>query len=237
MQSLFRYVAPPSPCGYLPDQSWELEYEYVLTLSAEEYMRRMLEGWRRFGTMLFRPRCPSCTACRALRVLVNEFRPNRSQRRCRKMNEGEVQLRIGPPKLTRAKLELYDRFHAYQSEAKGWPWHAPKDAESYRHSFVDNPFPIEEWCYYLENRLVGVGYVDALSAGLSAIYFVYDPAYRKRALGVWNVLSIIEQAQARGLPHVYLGYYVIGCTDMEYKGNYVPNQVRDPDGAWRDFRK
>src|SRR5262245_20482239 len=109
MESLFRYVAPPSPCGYLPDQLGDLEYEYVHTLSPAEYMQRMLDGWRRFGTMLFRPQCRTCTACRPLRVVVDRFRPDRSQRRCRKANENAVRLQIGTPKVTRAKLDLYDR--------------------------------------------------------------------------------------------------------------------------------
>lgn len=236
MQSLFRYVAPPSPCGYLPDQLWEMEYEYVEALSGAEYMQRLLDGWRRFGTMLFRPQCRTCTACLPLRVDVARFRPDRSQRRCRAANADVVQLRIGTPKVTRAKLDLYDRFHAFQSETKGWPWHASRDAETYCQSFVNNPFPTEEWCFFLETTLVGVGYVDALPGGLSAIYFVHDPAYRQQSLGTWNVLSVLEEARARGLPHVYLGYYVIGCPAMEYKGRFVPNQTRQPDGEWRDFR-
>ena len=53
MESLFTYVAPPSPCGYLPEQSWSLEYEYVGDVTAAEYERRMQEGWRHFGRMLF----------------------------------------------------------------------------------------------------------------------------------------------------------------------------------------
>jgi len=58
MESLLHYIAPPSPCGYLPDQLWSLEYEVVGELSAAEYQRRLLANWRRFGGMLFRPRCP-----------------------------------------------------------------------------------------------------------------------------------------------------------------------------------
>ena len=68
MESLFRYTAAPSRCGYLPDRRWSLEHEYVAELSPEEYLQRMLEGWRRFGHMLFRPACEGCTACKALRV-------------------------------------------------------------------------------------------------------------------------------------------------------------------------
>src|SRR5919202_6842790 len=213
MESLFRYVASPSPCGYLPHQLWSLEYEYVGSMTRAEYLRRMLDGWRRFGTMLFRPACRSCTACRSLRVLVDRFRPDRSQRRARKANEGVVQLRVGKPSVTRAKLALYDRYHAYQADAKGWPQHPAKDAASYVDSFVHHPFPVEEWCYYLGDRLVGVGYVDHLpglrepgappaageepAGGLSAIYFFYDPLERDRSLGTWNILRLIDEAVAR----------------------------------------
>ena len=39
----------------------------------------------------------------------------------------------------------------------------------------------------------------------------------------------------RRLPYVYLGYYVAGCPSMSYKPRFAPNQLRDPDGVWRDF--
>jgi arginine-tRNA-protein transferase len=236
METLRRFIALPSPCGYLPGQWWRLEYELVADATPADYMARMLQGWRRFGDTLFRPRCLTCRACRSLRVLVERFRPDRSQRRCRKANEGVVRLAIGAPSVTRAKLRLYDRYHAYQSAAKGWPEHPAKDAESYATSFVDNPFPTEEWCYYLDDRLVGVGYVDDLPGGLSAIYFFYDPDERYRSLGTWNVLNLIDRARARGMPHLYLGYYVAGCRSMAYKTRFGPNQVLGEDGRWHDFQ-
>lgn len=152
------------------------------------------------------------------------------------MNEGTIRLRIGAPAATRAKLDLYDRYHARQADAKGWPFHETKDVISYVNSFVDNPFPTQEWCYYLGSRLVGVGYVDDLPGGLSAIYFFYDPDERDRSLGTWNVLNLIDEAARRGLPYVYLGFYVDGCGSMEYKARFAPNQVLLPDGQWHDFR-
>jgi arginine-tRNA-protein transferase len=236
METIFRHTAPPSPCGYLPDRLWSLEYELVYQLSREEYMQRMAAGWRRFGTMMFRPNCAGCHACQSLRVLVDRFRPNRSQRRVWKANAGAVEVRIGTPAVTRAKLHLYDRYHQYQSATKGWPEHPAKDAASYAQSFVDNPFVTQEWCYYLEGRLVGVGYVDDLPGGMSAIYYYYDPAERRRSLGTYNVLSILDEAARRGVPHVYLGYYVEGCLSMTYKARYAPNQILGVDGAWHDFR-
>jgi arginine-tRNA-protein transferase len=237
MESLFSFLAPPSSCGYLPEQTWQLEYELVGAITPAEYMERMRAGWRRFGNTLFHNQCPECHACRSLRVLVDRFRPDRSQRRCRRANDADIEVRIGKPSVSRAKLALYDRYHAFQSDSKGWPQHPAKNAASYADSFVDNPFPVQEWCYYLGRRLVGVGYVDDLPGGLSAIYFFYDPAARRRALGTYNVLRMIEYAAARSIPHVYLGYFVAGCRSMEYKTRFVPNQLRYPDGEWRDYRR
>jgi arginine-tRNA-protein transferase len=250
VESLFRYVAAPSPCGYLPDQEWSLEHEYVASMTPAEYLTRMLEGWRRFGIRLFRPACLACRACRSLRVSASRFRPDRSQRRVRKLNEGVVQLSIGEPRVTRSRLDLYDRYHAHQAQARGWPEHPAGDPASYADSFVIHPFPVEEWCYHLDGRLVGVGYVDALptdpagpsglatprenrDTGLSAIYFFYDPEERHRSLGTWNILCLIDEANRRGLPYVYLGYYVQGCPSMEYKRRFVPNEIRSESGEWR----
>jgi arginyl-tRNA--protein-N-Asp/Glu arginylyltransferase len=235
MESIFRYVAPPSRCGYLPDRQWSLEYEMVAALTAQEYLDRMLLGWRRFGGMLFRPRCEACRACQSLRVKVAAFRPNRSQRRVIQANRGQVQLRIGHPSVTRAKLQLYDRYHSYQTSARGWPEHPAKDAASYRESFVHNPAFTEEWCYYLDHQLIGVGYIDDLPGGLSAIYFFYEPELRRRGLGTWNVLTILEEAAQRGRDYVYLGYFVGGCRSLAYKANFKPNQILDGSGAWRDY--
>src|SRR6516162_9698569 len=141
MESLFRYVATPHPCNYLPDQTQRMEYEYAGALTPAEYLQRMYEGWRHFGNVLFRPVCEHCQACQAVRICVKDFRPDRSQKRVRKMNEGVVRLNIGEPSLTREKLALYDRYHAFQSEAKSWPEHPEHDVAGYAGSFVQQPFP------------------------------------------------------------------------------------------------
>lgn len=227
-----KFLAPATRCEYLPEQTARLEYEHVERMTAAEYGEFLLRGWRRFGHLLFRPLCPSCRRCQSLRVPVGAFQPRRTQRRIWNANaHGAIRLEVGAPKPTAAKRRLYERFHRYQQASKGWP--AP-DADA-MDAFADNPFPTEEWCYFVDERLVAVGYVDALPDGLSAIYFVYDPDERQRSLGTFNVLSIIDAARQRGLPWVYLGYYVEGCRSVEYKGRFRPNEVRRPDGSWGAF--
>jgi len=224
-------------CSYLPEQASRLEYEIAPDLTTAEYARRLLAGWRRFGNSLFRPQCLACSACQSLRVDVARFRPNRSQKRNRARNALDVQLEIGSPSFTHEKIELSYRFHGYQAGTRGWDEPVESDWISYINSFLDNPIPTEEWRYELDGKLVGVGYVDHLpGVGLSAIYFIHDPAHRARGLGVWNVLRLIEECGIRGLPHLYLGYLVEGCQSLEYKKNFVPSQILSQGSVWVDFR-
>jgi arginine-tRNA-protein transferase len=223
------FVSTLSSCEYLPDRLWQLRYEIRPEIGEGEYMTLLREGWRRIGPALFRPECPSCHMCQSLRVPVGTFRPGESQRRVWKKNDGEVTITIARPSSSREKLELFGRFHEHGHEAKAWPPREHADLAL----FIQNPFPVEEWSYRVGDRLVGVGYVDALSEGLSAIYFYHDPLEHRRSLGTFNIMAIIAAARDRGLPHVYLGYYVRGCRSLEYKARFRPNEILRPDGEWR----
>jgi len=236
MAAAFQFTSPPHPCGYLPDRLATLEYEYHAIWSAAEYETYVGRGWRRFGHAAFHPVCANCRACQPLRILVDEFVPNRSQRRAWQLNESAVALRIGKPAISQPKLDLHYRYHNFQADVKGWPSARRRDQEDYAASFVDHPFPTEEWCYFLDGRLVGVGYVDALPRSLSAIYFYYEPEERGRSLGTYNVLQVLDQARRRGLPHVHLGYFVAGCRSMAYKATFLPNEVLGEDGRWHSLR-
>lgn len=232
----FRYLAPPAPCEFLPGRDWQMEYEFPTSLTPALCAKRIEEGWRHFGGVLYRPRCPTCTACMSLRIDVANFRPSRSQRRVRRANEEVVRLAVGRPSVSREKLELFDRYHEYQVAARSWPERPGYDATGYQSAFVLRGFPRTEWVYTLADRLVGVGYVDELPGGLSAAYFFYDPAERRRGLGCYNILSLIEASARRGLSWLYLGYYVAEYRSLAYKAQYVPCQVRDAAGGWRDYR-
>ncbi len=230
MESIRLLISPPEPCHYLPEREWQFEYELIASATPDEYGGRLQQGWRRFGHALFRPVCASCSACRSLRIPVEAFRPDRSQRRAWQANEHDLQVTIDTPSMSDEKQALYDRFHQFQQHAKGWP----ETGSDYEEMFVRNPFPTEEWCYRIGERLVGVGYVDRFTDGLSAIYFYYEPDERHRSLGTFNVLSTIAAARALRLPYVYLGYYVQGCRSLEYKKRFRPNEVLDR-GEWLPF--
>ena len=230
------FLGTPRQCGYLPDQLWRLEYRLAVDLSAAEYAELMIRGWRHFGRAVFRPRCQGCTACTPSRVDVARFRPDRAQRRAWSRNHADLELTIAEPTAGTAQLDLYRRYHQYQEATKQWPDRQGETRDEYHETFVDNPFPVQEWRFTLGETLVGIGYVDDLPVGPSAITFIHAPEHRDRSLGAYNVLALIDHARTLGLPHVYLGYHIADCPSMAYKARFAPNQALGPDGQWRDFR-
>lgn len=232
---IYRYVPPEEVCAYLPDRMSQLEYVVIPGLTSDRYFDMMRNGWRRFGHMLFKPRCASCTACQPIRVVVDRFRPDRSQRRVYKANE-DTELVIGPPTIDDERIDLYWRHHAHHSEQKGWPEPDMGHGVQHMQNIIDGPIAVEEWAYYVAGKLVALSYIDHLREGYSGIYFFHDPEFRDRSLGNWICLSLMEQAKLNGLPYVYLGYFVDGCRSMEYKGRFEPNEVLGADGVWKPFR-
>lgn len=218
-------VGEEEECSYLPEARSLMRYRVVENCSAETYHRMLERGWRRFGTLFFRPGCLACTECRSLRVDVESFRPNRSMRRVwRKNGDLKVYART-PPSMTRDHLDLYDRYHADMSDRRQWPAKTSEPFDYYL-TFVHGHQDFgHEFLYFLGDRLVCVALVDVLPRAVSAVYAYYDPELRKRSLGNFSVLRQIAFARERGVPHLYLGYWVRECGSMSYKVNYRPHEI------------
>ena len=231
MERTATFVSAASRCVYLRDRMSRLRYDLMPDLQPAEFMDRLRDGWRRFGYAVFRPECPGCSMCQSLRVAAATFQPTAGQRRVWRKNQ-DITLRTGEPEITRERVALWHAFHRHGYETKAWP----VDYAPAPELMLQSPFPIEEWTYRLGDRLVGVGYVDALPEGLSAIYFYWDPVEQGRSLGTFNILTLMAAARARGLPHVYLGYYVRGCRSLEYKARFGPHEVLGHDRQWRAGR-
>jgi arginine-tRNA-protein transferase len=89
-----------------------------------------------------------------------------------------------------------------------------------------------------DDRLVGLGIVDEVPGAASAVFFFWDPEHAPPSLGVAHVVWLIEEAKARGLAHVYLGYRVAECPSLAYKARYQPHELLatpagDPLPVWR----
>jgi len=87
----------------------------------------------------------------------------------------------------------------------------------------------------LGDRLVATAVTDTHAHGLSAIYTFFDPDLADRSLGVFAILKQVEECRRRGLPYLYLGFWIAESPKMRYKIDYQPLQLL-VGGRWREAR-
>ncbi len=229
--SLRLFVTPEHDCNYLDDEkaiTMFADPEYPKTPQVQSFLAS--QGFRRSGEHLYRPRCPSCTACIPIRVPVNRFQPNRSQQRCRKLNQ-DLEVTIRPAKYSEEHFQLYCRYQSMRHPGGG----------------MDNPTPqaysdflLCDWAttamieFRDQGKLLAVAVCDQLPDALSAVYTYYEPQASRRSLGVFAVIWQIEQAARDQLQWLYLGYLIKSCQKMAYKANYTPHEQLLESG-WQEI--
>lgn len=218
------FLTVPHDCSYLPDRE-----ATTLFLDPQEaplpgvYDSLSLLGFRRSGRHLYRPHCEGCNACRSVRIPVERFEPNRTQRRVLRRNS-DIQTRVVNASFNSRHYALYANYICHR-HADGDMY--PPSHEQYRTFLTLN----ESYAFLLEftlgDELVAVAAFDQLEHGISAIYtfFATDPAFEKRSLGTLAILKLIEIARTQALPHLYLGYWIEECRKMNYKKHFSPVEV------------
>jgi arginyl-tRNA--protein-N-Asp/Glu arginylyltransferase len=220
---------PDHPCAYLPGRLATDRAVWANFLPADLYQQFMDAGFRRSGKLLYQPACRGCRACLSIRVPVNEFRPDKSQRRCARRN-ADLIVTHGPPVCTPEKFDLYRKY------LTGWHGRSSVGEIDGLESFLyDSPLTTTIEFEYRDaaGRLLAVGICDRCPSVLSSVYVYFDPDQARRGMGTFAALHELSYAAQAGLSHYYLGYWVHRCAAMEYKKNYRPHEVLDTDGIWR----
>ncbi|MCM8533383.1 MAG: arginyl-tRNA--protein transferase, partial [Lentisphaeraceae bacterium] len=130
-------------------------------------------------------------------------------------------------------LNLHNLYHKHQSKIKGWPEHSISPSE-YQMLFCEAmPFSKEFRYYDNNNKLVGVGYVDVLRTSYSSLYFFYHPEWSSKSPGIFSALTEIKHAMENNTKEYHLGYYVPGCSSMDYKLRFSPYKLlKGDDELW-----
>jgi arginyl-tRNA--protein-N-Asp/Glu arginylyltransferase len=219
MMSIPLHLGYEHECDYLPGQRARMAYVSPrVGLDPARYSRLAASGFRRSGDLVYRPHCPECAACVPVRIPVAQFTPSRAQRRALKAN-ADLRVVQKPDLYDDRHYELYIRYLGTRHADGQMALSTPEDYIQ----FVGSGWGDTGLYEFLEgNALRAVAVVDHLEDGLSAVYTFYDPEAERRSLGTYAVLWQIAEAKRRGLPWVYLGFWVKECRKMAYKDLFRP---------------
>ncbi|MBI1386315.1 MAG: arginyltransferase [Rhizobiales bacterium] len=236
------YVTSPQPCPYLPGRLERKLFTHLNRDKSPAVVDRLLRGgFRRSLNIAYVPYCEGCNACTSVRVPVDRFEPTRNQRRTLRANASLVATRLP----NRPTSEQYDLFRDYIDVRHGDGGMADMSVLDY-HLMVSDTSVDTGLTEYRERaseqpgrganrrgRLVACALTDTLSDGISLVYSFFDPALASRSLGRYIILEHIAFARSKGLPYVYLGYWIAGSRKMTYKAEYLPQEHLTQQG-WQE---
>jgi len=218
---IIEFTTLESPCVYLPEKKMQMSYKYIKNCPKELAYQLTQMGWRRFGDYFSRPSCQGCSECISIRVDAKNFRWSRSKKRLDKKNS-DIKIQIRDLSLSDEHLNLYDKYHKFMREKKGWEYYKI-DKNSYEDLYLRGSSEFaKEVDYILDDKLIGVDLIDIFDDGLSSLYFYYDPDFRDRSLGNYSIYKEIEFAKKNSIRWIYLGYSVKDNSSLNYKLRFKP---------------
>lgn len=225
------YISFPHRCNYLPAQeSVSLFADPQALMTKQRYGKLIDQGFRRSGSHVYRPECPSCMACVPTRVPVSRFKPNRSQRRNWRANR-KLEVRMLSAEYRDDHFRLYRRYLNTRHPGGGMENPTPAAYRNFLQCQWGHTMFIE---FRHQESLLGVAVSDLLPQGLSAVYTFFDPDHAKLGLGTYAVLWQINEARRQGLEYVYLGYWITDSPKMNYKIDFRPIEGL-VNGQWSEL--
>jgi leucyl-tRNA---protein transferase len=233
------FITAPSPCPYLDGRLERKVFTHLVSADAQQLHDSLSQGgFRRSQNIAYRPACEGCSACVSIRIPAARMQWKRSFRRTWRAN-CDLTGQIASAKATSEHYALFRRYLDARHGEGGMADMTLLDfAAMVEETFVDTRL-IE---YRLrpkislagpdnrQGRLVGVALTDVLKDGLSMIYSFFDPDFSTRSLGTFMILEHVDRARRLGLEYVYLGYWVMGSSKMDYKARFLPQERLLRDG-------
>lgn len=226
------FLTPGGPCPYLPGKTERKVFARLTGALAQPLNEALTHsGFRRSQTIAYRPACDACSACVSVRILASQFEASRNQRRVMRRNSDLIR-HVAPAEATREQFALLRTYLDSRHAGGGMSDMGLFDYVAMVEETPVNTHVIEyrEADGSARGRLVACALTDELRDGVSMVYSFFNPGEVSRSLGTFMILDHIQNARERGLPHVYLGYWVRGSKKMDYKSRFRPMEALSREG-------
>ena len=213
------YATAPYPCSYLPGREARSQVVTPGCLITTALYGTLIDaGFRRSGVFTYRPHCDRCRACIPVRIPVDQFKPSRTQRRAQHHHQ-QLTTHFLPLQFVAEHYELYCR---YQLSRHSETDLEENSLEQYHHFLLQSPVKTHLVEFRENGVLRMVSIIDVLKEGLSSVYTFFEPGLPGTSYGIYNILWQIEHCKERGLPWLYLGYWIKNSQKMNYKIEFQP---------------
>lgn len=233
------YLTVPGPCPYLPERLERKVFTQLQGgLAAPLNDALTHAGFRRSQNIAYKPACDSCNACISVRIVAEEFEASRSQKRILRRNQ-DIESESHVPQATAEQYSLLRAYLDQRHTGGGMSDMTVLDYSAMVEETSVNTAVIEyrlKDAAFNESNLVAVALTDTLADGLSMVYSYFEPDLSGRSLGSYLIMDHVRRAVELDLPYVYLGYWVAGCSKMDYKAKFRPLEALTGDG-WRPFNE
>ena len=221
-------LGPEIDCEYLTNRSARSIFLAPdAPINDQIYSQLAGHGFRRSGSLVYRPHCNQCHECIPVRIPVRDFSPSKNQRKTIKKNS-DLTIVGRAATFDPTHFELYSHYLESRHPEGSM---SESTAEDYI-NFLKNPWGNSRFFEFrLEKQIIAVAVVDYLDDGLSAVYTFFDPDLASRSLGKYAILWQIEHTKNLQLSWLYLGYWIKSCKKMAYKNQYKPVQAYI-NGEW-----
>lgn len=225
------FMTAPAPCPYVPGRIERRIFTELSGYNSAVLNHSLnLSGFRRSQTISYRPVCDDCNACVSLRVDADAFAPSRSMKRVQKRNSDLIRREVDAI----TNDEHYHLFRDYVQNRHDEGGMEDMNFADYSVMVGAAAFRTSIFEYRIasgdrEGDLMAVCLTDEMYDGLSMVYSFFAPEEKSRSLGIHMILDHLDEARARNLPYVYLGYWIEESAKMAYKARFQPCEgfVRD----------
>jgi arginine-tRNA-protein transferase len=211
------------------------EHFLCLRASPAKMDRLWAEGWRHFGIVFVRYRTSVHGGKRftvmPLRVDLERFALSRGQKRVLAKNR-DAKTILRPTTIDAEKESLFERHRVRFEENR---------PTSLFNFLSPNPAHVPcanmELCIYVDDRLLGVTFLDLGATSTSAVYAIFDPIETKRSVGILMMLHSIHFSRQQGCRYYYPGYAYREPFAYDYKKRFSGLEYLDWKNGWKPYNR